>query len=326
MVLRLSPDGTRAAYLAQASKDPALDSRLEGFALFVDGPGGREQLSDAIFDAWFATPPAWRPDGTMLAVVCAPSDEFGVAETTLGVAAPGGHRLEPRFTITPGSICRSTPAWSPDGERIAIAENSNTGTSLCVLDPQGRLIVRHDIPSADYGNGQCSWSSDGKQLALVACQRLYLFELLDAAPRTVATISYPDSDAATPPIWIEQENALVFGAGKAAWRVEIASGKVTRLFGARPIVDVVQCAGSTLYLGLEESEVDPRGLGKVAKAVETLASAGHPRKHWLRLPVLLDPHTNRERELDSLASESTEITLTRDASLPVVVRQALASY
>ncbi len=324
LMLRASPDGKSIAYLAPTLSDPALNPSLEGYALFVDSSRGNEQLSAGAFRPWFATPPAWRPDGAVLALTFEIKDEDGRLGTALGFAAAGGGMLEARFTFPRGAMWRGTPAWSPDGKQLAIAGTSANGTNLCVFDRSGSLISQRDTPGEESGWAQCSWSHDGARIAVVARQKLYLFDSPDKAARVVSTVPYPDSEASTQPLWIDNDKSLVLGAGSGVWRVELASGSIIRLFGARTIVDVVSTEDPAIVLGLEEREVKPQGLDSAAKAVETLAGAGHARDHYERTPVLLDLRDLRERQITTLRRTDNEQTLTRDAALPAAVRQAFS--
>jgi TolB protein len=61
-----------------------------------------------------------------------------------------------------GSIDR-TPAWSPDGKRIAFARSTGSGSQIWVIEEDG--WGEHALTAAPNQNGAPTWSPDGDQIA-----------------------------------------------------------------------------------------------------------------------------------------------------------------
>jgi dipeptidyl aminopeptidase/acylaminoacyl peptidase len=116
---RVSPDGSRVAYVVTSADAEADDNRSDIWLLPLTGGEPRQLTRGAGRDS----APRWSPDGQRLAFVRKPKGQDEKPQIWL-IDADGG---EPwRLTSTAGGA--ASPAWSPDGATIALtSRTSSTG-------------------------------------------------------------------------------------------------------------------------------------------------------------------------------------------------------
>lgn len=146
----ISPDGKTIAFVSER------DGNLELYAVGADGSGLKRLTDDFAMDDH----PAWSPDGKRLAFVSTrrPAETPGQAWNAVHVMNADGSGVR---CLTPRKVADYSPAWSPDGDLIAVASGSGRtgGTDLYVMKPDGtdrRLVVKD--------GGWPAFGADGKTL------------------------------------------------------------------------------------------------------------------------------------------------------------------
>jgi TolB protein len=119
---------------------------------------GAHRVSDAIYEALIGIPGAF---ATRIAYVVVNDIGTGNEQFELVVADADGHNPQ---TIVRNSQPILSPAWSPDGRKLAYVSFA-TGRSNIVV--QDLFTGQNRVVSSDRGiNGAPAWSPDGRQLAV----------------------------------------------------------------------------------------------------------------------------------------------------------------
>jgi TolB protein len=154
-----SPDGTRIAF--HTPETYAERSRLR----VIDRPGETAE--------WLVATDAserevtWSPDGRRVAFVSKQDDRIG---GDIFVADVEGRRLvnmrnlTPRVDASPEIEPQYTPAWSPDGTRIAFTSYRSGGPAIWVMNADGtgaRPLTDH----GDHIDAFPTWSPDNRSIA-----------------------------------------------------------------------------------------------------------------------------------------------------------------
>lgn len=170
-----SPDGTRIAFAK--SDFSGSDPKRHIYVVGADGSGERQLTSGDVSD----NAPSWSPDGTRLVF----HRRDGIGPVTPSQGAHDVHlvvldtRNGRETTLFEHGEHEFSPAWSPDGSRIAYT----TRTALWVANADGtdaRILT---------GDGATlrgvSWSPDGTRVATI---RFRFLEASDAADVVIADV------------------------------------------------------------------------------------------------------------------------------------------
>lgn len=156
------------------------------------------------------------------------SDTLKNPVRTLEVADSDGFNPKPLFR---SSFPLMSPAWSPDGKKIAFVSFEKDRPSVNVVDViTGRLEKITQYPGI---NGAPAWSPNGRTLAVVLSKdgspKIYTVDVVTKQLTKVTEGTGIDTE----PSWSPDGGSIVFtsnrGGKPQVYRVLLASGKIERL-------------------------------------------------------------------------------------------------
>ena len=135
------------------------------------------------------------------------------------------------FTILESSQPVLSPAWSPDGGRLAYVSYEGARPRIFVQDLTSG--TREEISAFPGINGAPAWAPDGRRLALTLSKdgnpEIYILDLGSRRLRRVTLNGAIDTE----PAWSPDGQSLVFtsdrGGGPQIYRVDVRGGKPQRL-------------------------------------------------------------------------------------------------
>ena len=163
---RWSTDGTKIIYAAPGGSDAyGNDLGLDLFVINADRSGEPINLTESTGDDF---DPAWSPDGGQIAYtstrvnslkqVFVMSVECNPAPDTCSITE------SPR-NITLGYAIEYAPAWSPNGQTLAVIASINRAPGRIILRPaEGGEPSWFDLQDRIIGADHLTWSSDGQFL------------------------------------------------------------------------------------------------------------------------------------------------------------------
>ncbi|GAB3873293.1 amidohydrolase family protein [Kibdelosporangium lantanae] len=195
-------------------------------AIHVVGPNGGRPTK-VVDDGYFNSDPDFHPDGTKLLYT---SDRLGTADLWVHDLRTGKDTV---VTQLPGA--QVAPRWSPDGGRIAYADQDGATWILDVAT--GRT---QQVTPALFMPGRPTWSADGNVVALAAVKpfskryregtsqiltvNLTTNELRYAEPMPFRSIATRGDDG---PLWSPDGKLLAFTVESVAWVAPVdATGKL----------------------------------------------------------------------------------------------------
>lgn len=159
-------------------------------------------------------------------------------ESTLEVADMDGRN--PHALVTSSAPIMS-PAWSPDGRKIAYVSFENKRAQIYIISVE--TAKRRLVTDFAGINGAPAWSPDGKSLAVVLSKngapKLYLIDLSSGQMKQLTYGSSIDTE----PRFARDGKSLVFTSGRGGspqiYQLDLIDGKIIRLtfegdYNARP--------------------------------------------------------------------------------------------
>ncbi len=182
------------------------------------------RIADIIYEHLTGAPGAFT---SRLAYV---TSEWGVdgQRVTLRVADADGHNPQ---TIVSSKEPLMSPAWSPDGRRLAYVSFENRQTAVFVQElATGR---RERVASFPGINSSPAWSPDGNRLALTLSRdgnpEIYVLDLQSRS--TTRLTNSPGID--TEPAWSPDGSEIYFTSGRGGdpqiYRMPATGGEATRV-------------------------------------------------------------------------------------------------
>jgi dipeptidyl aminopeptidase/acylaminoacyl peptidase len=281
---RLSPDGRRVAYTAEAG------GARQVFILDLRSGTTRQLTASekAVSD------PQWAPDGAHLAYV---------RDDAIWVIGANGSRPT---VVTEHPAGSRAPRWAPDGRRIAFVSRRRGWSQVWIQDAnlphRGRPPARPVAPEAraitpvGVDVDAIAWSPDGSRLAITAqrqpdllTNQVTILDLASGEERTIAGAA----EWATGARWLPDGSGVLLVSDADGWfqvvridsdgtgRTALTSGAVEHgapgaLFGIAPIPspDGTRFVHAVVRDGLQELHVAP-----MAAAAPVKRGPGRPPKH-----------------------------------------------
>ena len=195
------------------------------------------RISDIVYEQLTGQPGAF---STRIAYVTAERLGNGESRYSLQVADADG--VDPR-TILQSDEPIMSPAWSPDGSRLAYVSFEKRHSAIYVQDvASGDRRVVAEYPGI---NGAPAWAPDGRKLALTLSREgnpdIYVLDLATKELRRITANAAIDTE----PTWTPDGHAVLFtsdrGGGPQIYRAAVAGGPARRLtfegrYNARPTV------------------------------------------------------------------------------------------
>ncbi len=154
-----SPDGSRIAFSSLGSDAELprlmLVSAAGGVATWLDGASGALEREVS-----------WAPDGRRIAFHSQQDDPAGdiFAADIADGRITARRNLTPRGPHSPEVDSDATPAFSPDGSRIAFTGYRSGGAAIWIMNADGS--GSHQVTAiGQYGDYFPTWSSDGRWIA-----------------------------------------------------------------------------------------------------------------------------------------------------------------
>ena len=196
-----SPDGSRIVFARQIQLETHWQSHI--WMANADGTAKKQLTTGDVWD----DSPSWSPDIDRIVFRRTAADGTGDifartdADSYLALVGASGGGVT---ALTAGGGWDHTPAWSPDGRRIAYV----SGSAVWLVNPDGTAAER--AVAGAFWEGGLSWSPDGQRLAIVRGDRtqssMVTVDIGGANEETVADFSGQNVS----PSWSPDGERLLF--------------------------------------------------------------------------------------------------------------------
>jgi TolB protein len=224
----ISPNGPGGYLVKFYLYDVFRGEQLTGYSMPTTARDLRataHSIADIIYETLTGQPGAF---ATRIAYVTSERDSKGMERVELRIADADGYSPQ---TIVSSKEPIMSPAWSPDGRKLAYVSFEKAKPSIWVQEVfTGK---REKVSSFKGINGAPAWSPDGRYLALTLSKdgNPDIF-ILDVARRSLRPIARHGA-IDTEPAWAPDGKSLVFtsdrGGSPQIYRVPVGGGQATRV-------------------------------------------------------------------------------------------------
>ena len=228
VVGRIRPQGTGGYEIQFQLFDVYKGEQLTGYTIPTTAPNLRataHRIADLIYEKLLGVPGAF---ATRVAYITSVSQADGSKRVDLNVADADGYNPE---TIVSSTEPLMSPAWSPDGRKIAYV--SFEGGQSAIYVQEVYTGQRQKVTGFKGINGAPAWSPDGRKLAMTLSKDgnpdIFVFDLSTRKLQAVTRHYAIDTE----PAWSPDGRYLVFtsdrGGKPQIYRVSAFGGRAERV-------------------------------------------------------------------------------------------------
>jgi TolB protein len=225
---QVRPKGTGGYEIRFQLFDVYKGEQLTGYTIPTTAPNLRataHRIADLIYEKLLGIPGAF---ATRIAYITSTKKADGSQKIDLNIADADGYNPE---TIVSSTEPLMSPAWSPDGRRLAYVSFEEGRSSIYVQEVY--TGKRQKLTSFKGINGAPSWSPDGRKLAMALSKDgnpdIFVYELARKKLRPVTRHYAIDTE----PSWSPDGKSLVFtsdrGGKPQIYQVSAFGGPAKRL-------------------------------------------------------------------------------------------------
>ncbi len=228
VVGQVRPKGTGGYEIRFQLFDVYKGEQLTGYTIPTTAPNLRataHRIADLIYEKLLGVPGAF---ATRVAYITSVKQGDGASRIDLNIADADGYNPE---TIVSSSEPLLSPAWSPDGRKLAYV--SFEGGQSAIYIQEVYVGQRSKVTNFKGINGAPAWSPDGRKLAMTLSKDgnpdIFVYDLATRKLRAVTRHYGIDTE----PAWSPDGRYLVFtsdrGGKPQIYRVSAFGGKAERV-------------------------------------------------------------------------------------------------